>query len=288
MQTLLRLLTTTYRAIESAILHDGIEHAGYLGFLGLLSFFPFLVILFALAGVIGEWEVGVRFVQLVLPQLPPHVAEALKPRIQEIISGPPQGLMTLAIIGALWTASSTVEGLRTILNRAYRVTTPPPYLLRRILSIGQLVVVTFLVILAMLILVFWPLLLQLVQSWLPFAPITHPLRTLLDPVWTYLQFGFTFVLLFLMVRAIYHIVPNTRLCRAETWPGALLTVLGWMGGAALFSGYLSHFQQVNILYGSLGGIIAALLFFYIMALILIVGAEFNYLWKQSGEGVQSC
>jgi membrane protein len=70
-------------------------------------------------------------------------------------------------------------------------------------------------------------------------------------------------------------------------PGAALVTIMWIGAARLLSVYLSHFQQVNLIYGSLGGFIATLLFFYISNIIFIYGAEFNYLFKMAlGEKIE--
>src|ERR1039457_4719681 len=95
------LLASFYKAGVNTVEHDGIEHAGYLAFLGLLALFPFLVFVVALAGFIAEGEAGGQFIRLVLAHLPPDMVQALPPRISEIISGPPQGLLTVSILGAI-------------------------------------------------------------------------------------------------------------------------------------------------------------------------------------------
>jgi membrane protein len=70
-------------------------------------------------------------------------------------------------------------------------------------------------------------------------------------------------------------------------PGAAIVTLLWMEAAQLLSGYLSNFNQVNLIYGSLGSVIAALLFFYISNIIFIYGAELNYLLKRAlGEKIE--
>src|SRR5580693_249774 len=99
-------LACVWNAIVNTINHDGIEHAGYLAFLGLLALFPFLVFMVAVIGVIGQGESGAAFITSLLQALPEHITAALKPRVVEIISGPPQGLLTVSILGAIWTASS--------------------------------------------------------------------------------------------------------------------------------------------------------------------------------------
>jgi membrane protein len=260
-----------YNAAVSTVNHDGIEHAGYLAFLGLLSLFPFLVFVVAVIGVLGQGEMGATFITELLLALPDRVTEALKPRVTEIVSGPPQGLLTVAILGAIWTASSAVEGLRTILNRAYHVRTAPAYWLRRSLSVLQLLVFTFILVTGMILVVAMPLMLNHIGIWLgiDFLSADHA-------YWSRVVYLATIVALFFAVCYIYYIIPNIQQRFLSVAPGALVVVALWIAGAHLFTLYLSNFNQLNLIYGSLGGIIAALLFFYICNVIFIFGAELNY------------
>jgi membrane protein len=259
-----------YKALGDMIHHDGVEHAGYLAFLSLLSFFPFLVFFVAVAGFIGNFEIGNEFVSIVLNNLPSHVESALLPRIDEIISGPPQGLMTLSIVGAIWTSSSSVEGLRTVLNRAMRVHSPPPYITRRMLSIVQFLAITAIILIAMLILIFFPVVIDKIPSYI------KDLISYIDPIWGYIKFPSIFITLFVSVCLIFYLIPNSKMSFRVIMPGAFLVVILWVFSAMLLAKYLKNFQQVNLIYGSIGGIIASLVFFYIINLILIFGAEFNY------------
>lgn len=265
-----------YKALENTINHDGIEHAGYLSFLSVLAFFPFLVFVVALAGFIGDMEIGTRFINLLLVTLPQEVEGALKPRIDEIVSGPPQGLMTLAIVGAIWTASSMVEGVRTVLNRAYHVGTPPAYVWRRLLSIAQFLLLTVIITVVMFLLVLAPLLARGAGAYIDISPY-------ISSIWAsdMFRYALSALLLFFVVSVIYYVLPNIRQRWRLIWPGAAMTVLLWMVAAMLFSFYLTNFEQVNIIYGSLERFIVALLFFYFMNLIFIYGAEFNYLLEKA-------
>lgn len=268
-----------YRAGNNAIDHDGIEHAGYLAFLSMLALFPFLVFLVTLTGLVGESASGVHFITLLFDTLPPHLVDALRPRVQEILTGPPQGLLTLAILGAIWTSSSAVEGYRTILNRAYHVKAVPRYWVRRLASIGQLLIFSFLILTLMLILVLAPVAMQKLPLF-EMGPNGVDLRAALHLLGSQ---GLKLVatgLLVLMAANVYYILPNVKLSYRSTLPGALLTAFGWMGAASLFSSYLSGVNRINLIYGSLGGIIAALLFFYVTNMIFIYGAELNYLVQQ--------
>lgn len=266
-------LQCTARAVSDTIRHDGIEHAGYLAFLGLLALFPFLVFVVAVLGTIDPHTQMAHDVADLFGRLPPDITRALEPRITEITSGPPQGLLTLAIIGALWTASSAVEGLRTILNRAYRVHTPPRYIFRRSLSILQMLVFAFVLIVGMVLIVTVPALLSGIDETFGLSTGSLPAAT---KYWSRIVYAGSLLLLLLVVAWIYYAVPNIRQRWVSVWPGAIVVVVLWIATAKLFALYLGNFNQVTLIYGSLGGIIAALLFFYACNVIFIFGAEFNH------------
>lgn len=201
--------------------------------------------------------------------LPKDAADSLLPRVEEIVSGPPQSFLTIAIIGIIWTASSSVEGYRTILNRAYRVHLPPPYLLRRLISIMEFFVLTFSIAVGITIFVIAPSILDIkeLQSSLTFlskynSPETREI----------IVFGF----LTAATSLLYYVIPNVQQRITKTFPGAILTVFFWIETQKLFSLYLDRFHQFNFIYGGLAGIMIYLMFFYLVNLIFIFGAQFNY------------
>lgn len=266
------VLTCFWQGLVNTINHDGIEHAGYLAFLGLLAMFPFLVLLFSLVGFVGAGDAGRHMVTAIFAAMPDSLTVALKPRIEEIVSGPPQGLLTISLLGALWTASSAVEGIRTILNRAYHVAAPPAYWLRRSLSVVQLLVFAFIATSAMLLVVSFQLAFRTFSDW-----INMHLNMETQIYISKLLIVMTGGILFLAVSSIYYLIPNIRQRFLAVAPGAIIVVLGWWGAASALTFYLSHFNQVNLIYGSLGGMIASLIFLYVCNVIFIFGAEFNYL-----------
>lgn len=275
-----KLLYYLYKAGDNTVNHDGIEHAGYLAFLELLALFPFLVFIVALAGFVGEGRTGAEFIAMLFSNLPPNIVSAIKPRIEEIVSGPPQGLLTVAILGAIWTSSSAVEGYRTVLNRAYHVATPPSYWWRRMLSILQLLTFSFIILIVMSLLVIVPVIWD--QLVLKLEWNQHLLE---DMTWSRVLWWIGAFSLLLVVSNMYYILPNIRQNFFSVIPGAIIVVMLWMVSAKLLSVYFSR-EQVTLIYGSLGGIIAALLFFYINNIIFIYGAELNYLLKKAiGERI---
>lgn len=249
----------------------GVEVAGYLTFLALLSLFPYLVLMVSAAGLVGQGETGRNLITLLMEHLPSDAVQTLRPRIEEIISGPPQSILTFSILGAIWTSSSAVEAVRGMLNRAYRVRKPPAYLSRRLTSIGQIFMLTLLILLIMIIFVFAPIALQ---AFTRYTDITIPFA-LEHFMSTYFQY-IGIVVLFGIIATFYYVLPNIKQSFLAVWPGALLVVALWVGSASLVSFYLNDISNVTLIYGSLSGFIATLIFFYVMNLIFIYGAEFNH------------
>jgi membrane protein len=264
-----RFFVCLWTALVKTIEHDGVEHAGYMSFMFLLSIFPFIIFFLALTSFFGASELGSHFVDILIDSLPDDATSPLKNRIYEIVQAPPQKLMTLAIIGTIWTSSSFVEGMRTILNRVYNIISPPPYLFRRLLSIVQFLVINLLISCAMLLLVFVPIGLHKI-------PEVHKVLNTLNPIWTYSRYFLILISLFFTVSAFYYVIPNIQLKFINVIPGSIAVVLLWIISGNIFTTYISYYTQLSVLYGSLGGIIITLLFFYVLNMIFIYGAELNY------------
>ncbi|MBP7189973.1 MAG: YihY/virulence factor BrkB family protein [Rickettsiaceae bacterium] len=264
-----KCLLCFWKALEKTIQHDGVEHAGYMSFLVLLSFFPFIVFFLALTSFLGTSELGSNFVDFMIQSLPSNATESIKHRVEELVKAPPASLMTLAIIGTIWTSSSFVEGMRTILNRVYHISTPPPYLMRRFMSIIQFIIINLVIYLVMFLLVIVP---AALNKFPEIAVILGSYITTLN------QFRYIFIwtLLFITVCIFYCILPNKKIKLIEVAPGAAVTMILWMISSHLLSNYLIYYRQFSLVYGSLGSIIVTMLFFYIISMLFIYGAELNY------------
>ncbi len=256
-------------AIIDTVRQDGVEHAGYLAFLSIFSLFPFLIFLISIVSYVGGDELGVKVIYSVINSLPKDAAESLLPRVSEIVSGPPQTFLTIAIIGVIWTASSSVEGCRTILNRAYRVHLPPPYLLRRLISVLEFFILTFAIAVGIMVFVIAP-------SILTIEEVENSLIFLSN--YDTQEARYTIICAFLICATslLYYAIPNVKQRITKTFPGAILVVFLWIYTQKLFALYLENFHQFSFIYGGLAGIMVYLMFFYLVNLIFIFGAQFNY------------
>jgi membrane protein len=268
-----KIIKNLYIALVQLINHDGVEHSGYMSFMVLLSIFPFFIFILALTSFLGASELGENFINLALENLPSHSIDAIRSRINDLLKAPPQELLTLAVVGSLWTSSSFVECLRTILNRVYEIKSPPNYILRRLLSIGQFILISMMISFVMLLVVLIPIALSKIPAIVdPFSEYKNILNII--------KYAVVFLSLFLTVCSLYYLIPNAKLNFCEVIPGAFLSVVLWISSGYLLSKYIIYYNQLNVVYGSLGSIIITLIFFYIINMIFIYGAEFNYLMSK--------
>ena len=238
--------------------NDGMEHAGNLSFLGLLSIFPSLFLVVSIYSYFVEYlPIHFKIEEYLRSLLPELFIEGLLPNLTEIISAPPKKILSLAIIGAVWTASSFVEGLRTVLNKANGVSSPPNYISRRIMSIFQFLLIECVILLAILL-----------------SPILD------DYIWQdLLRYLLTSFVSLISISWFYIMLTNVKQKIQDVIPGALLVLILWIMVTIVFSAYIKSFTNLDILYGSLAGIVTSLIFFYLMNLCFIYGAEFNFVFR---------
>ena len=97
--------------------------------------------------------------------------------------------------------------------------------------------------------------------------------------YTVVRYLLALLLLYGVIALLYQWLPNRRLRGHEILPGAAVTVIAWLITASLFSLYLQNLGRFSVTYGSLGGIVVTLMFFYLSAAIFIFGAELNAVWR---------
>ena len=248
--------------------HDGMVWASAISFSGLFALFPFLIFLTALAGTFGNSTEALNFVSLSLARLPVEVADTLRPVISEVVGGGKGGILTLSMLATLWTAGSGVEALRDALNKAYDVEQPRSFWLRRLQGAIIVIAAALVILFTMSGTVFLPLLWEPLTAWLDIRDASLRVIGLV-------QGGVAMLLVLTGITLIYRFLPNVPQRLAGVVPGMLLAGLLWFALLFGFSWYLSSFGRFAVVYGSLGGIVITLLFFYLSAATLILGAEFN-------------
>lgn len=227
-------------------------------FILLLSILPYLQI---------DPDEAVSFIQSILPE---EMANVFQENIIQIVEQPKGGLLTIGILGTLWSASSGMNAFITATNLAFNVKEERSFIKVRLLSIALTIGMIITIVVALILPVFGDVIIQFLRSFLQL-----PEQTVL--LFQLLRWIISIGVMALVLMLLYHFAPNMKNPFRKALPGAILTTILWQLISLGFSFYINNFGNFSATYGSLGGVIILMLWFFLTGLILMVGAEINYL-----------
>jgi len=242
-----------------------------LAYAWIFAIFPFFIFLLTLApylpgNVKQEALDGVQSVtsSSVGGETSTQVANSLK----DVMSHQKGGLLSVGLILALWGASGGMSMTMSALDKAYYVTCTRSFIKQRLVAIG-LTLGTAVLILVVLFLL--PVGAGIISYLAKHGHLGGVGKFLVNAVRYVVALG----LLFTIVSMIYYFGPCIKQKYQAITPGAVFTIIVWILGGVGFAFYVTKFGNFNATYGALGGAIIMLLFFYINAVVLLIGAELN-------------
>jgi membrane protein len=257
------------KRVAVGVYNDGFIHAGNLAFLALLALFPFFIVAAALTTLFGQDGSAALAVSAILAQLPPGVADTLRTPIEQALNARTGPLLWFGALIGLWTAASFIETIRDILRRAYGIKYSAPFWEYRIASIAMVVGSVILLMIAFTVTVVLRSAQAVIETWLPFAHDVGDTLGLLRFIPGIALYGTIYLLFLILTPARY----RRRGCKK--WPGALLITLWWMAIVEVLPAAIGLFGGYDLTYGSLGGVMVVLVFFYLVGLGVVSGAELN-------------
>lgn len=242
-----------------------------------LALFPFFIFLAALAGfvthLLGIDNPTDRIINTIGDTLPSDVTSVLRTQLESVVNNRNAALLSVGLLGTLWAASSGVGSLMKAMNRAYGVKETRPAWERYVLAIGLTAFAGLMLIASFLVLVVWQATGTKIADKLGLEGIAASLLPLVR--WPVAILGIVFA-----AGVLYRVVPNARLSVKQVLPGTALFTTVWLVATYVFGLYVSHFAAYNSTYGALGGVVILLVWFYLTAFILLVGAELNAVLQQ--------
>jgi len=258
------LLKKTFKEFSS---DDMSTYASALAYRALFSLFPFLLFLLALLGFLNLSDFFDWIRQQAALALPPMAMEQVNPVIDQL-QRQQGGLLSFGILAALWTASVGFRSLMNAMNRAYDVREGRPTWKLMLLSVLYTVGSAVLLLACAMLMVLGPR----VMGWL--ADLVG-LRDVVVVLWAWLRWPVVIFLMMLLVAVLYYVTPDVEQKFRFITPGSVLAVVVWVAASLAFGIYVQNFADYNATYGSIGAIIVLLLYFYISAAVLLLGAELN-------------
>lgn len=256
------------------------DWAAALTYYGLLSLFPALIAMLSLIGIFGDPKTTTDTLTEIITEIGPEsAAETFEGPIDSIVKN--QGAAGFAFIfglaAALWSASGYVGAFTRASNIIYETPEGRPFWKLRPLQI--LVTLAMIILMALLAI-------GLVVSGPVAEAVAGPVglsSTAVD-VWNIAKWPVMALIFIAMVNLLYYSTPNVKM-RGFKWvtPGAVLAIVVWAIASALFAFYVSNFGSYDKTYGTLGGLVVLLLWFWITNLAILFGHQMNAERERSTE-----
>ncbi|GGS31007.1 ribonuclease [Actinokineospora fastidiosa] len=272
------LLRGTLRGFAKDKLTDW---AAALTYYAVLSIFPAIVVVTSLTALLGP-SATASLVDNIQAIVPGQAAEILTTAVEELkgsasVAGP---LAVLGLLGALWTSSGYIGAFMRASNAIYEMPEGRPLWKTIPLRIGMTVTVAVLLALCAAGVVATGAIAERIGS-------AIGIGTTGLTIWGVVKWPVIAVLVSLVIALLYWAAPNVR-HPGFRWitPGGVLAVLIWAAASAGFAVYVANFGSYNKTYGSLGGIIAFLVWLWITNLAVLLGAELDAEIARTGASAE--
>jgi membrane protein len=262
-------VTQLARCVYAEVWADELpDRAAALSYYFLFALFPGLLFLTALIGLVPSPELMVKFMGYVADVLPEDAASLINKTLAEVVRGAGRGVLSIGAVAALWAASAAMGSMMNALNAAYEVEDPRPWWTRRLLSVVLTIGFSLFVVTAMVLLVFGPKIGEIVAGWLG-------LGWLFTEVWNIASWPVVICFALTGIALVYYFAPAAQQHWKWVTPGSVFVLVVWLAASSGLRLYVRYFGNYNATYGSIGGVILLLLWFYVSSLVLLVGAEIN-------------
>jgi len=263
------------RAVEDMFADRCTQYAAAIAYRVLFSLFPLTIAFVSIFGlVLQDDELRQKVVNELVDFLP--VSASGQGNIQKSIdqiATPLSAIGLISLVALLWGASGMMASIRLGLETAMKVDRGRPAVRAKLVDFILVAAAGVLVLLIVGLSAFGAFFSELVDRFTKWAGVETPSGLFLRDAVQLVAIGVTVLLL-------YRFVPARKLRRRGALAGAILTAVGIWGSTKVLAIVFSDFSRYNLIYGSLAGVMTFLFFVYVVAWILLLGAEFAYAWSQ--------
>jgi membrane protein len=238
----------------------------------LFAVFPFVLFVAAVAAFIANWlpieNPAGQIVALLGDNLPGPIAESLRPELERLIASPRADLLSFGAIAALWAATGGTNTLIKGMHRAYDAPEARPFWRRYLVALFLTGLAAMGVILSFVAIVGGALVTQGLAEQVGLGREAFNLLQLL-------RWPAVFGVMTFSVGFLYRFAPNVIVPWRWVLVGSAAFSLAFLVTTATVGFYAVNVADFGATYGSLGGVIVLMLWFYVTALVLLLGAELS-------------
>jgi membrane protein len=263
------------KAIEDMFTDRCGQYAAAIAYRVLFSLFPLTIALVSIFGlVLQDDAVRQRVINELIQLLP--VSQTGQGKLQssiEQIASPLSAIGLISLVALLWGATGMMASIRLGLETALKVERGRPAARAKLVDFILVAAAGVLVLVIVGLSAFGAFFSKLADRFTAWAGVPAPSGLFVRDIVQLVTIGVTVLLL-------YRFVPARKLRRRGALAGAILTAVGVWGATKVLAIIFSDYSRYNLIYGSLAGVTTFLFFVYVVAWILLLGAEFAYTWSQ--------
>jgi len=237
-----------------------------LAYFFLLSLFPFLLFLITLLGYLPIDAMSVT--DFLGAYAPDEIVELINTNLTQLVNAQNGGLLSIGIIGTLWSASNGVNAITKSFNRAYEVEEDRSFIVGRLIAVALTIGMVIVIGVALLLPVFGKAIGVYIFS---FIDLSEGFLNM----WNTLRWVISSIIFFTVLLTLYKLAPNVRIKLKHAMWGSLFATVGWQLVSLAFSYYVNTLGNYSATYGSLGAVIILMIWFYISGIIIITGGVIN-------------
>ena len=255
------------RTVRETISDNALGLAAQLAFYFLLALVPAIAFVVAVASFFPPRLLD-DMVSSLAGLAPPDVVRILREQLDALAGGSNGGILTAGLAMALWSSSAAIVSIIDAMNRAYDIEEGRPWWKVRLTAITLTIGLAVFVVVAFSLVMVGPDVADRLVS-------GGQLGSAFALAWKILQWPIVMALIAVAIACVNYFAPDAEQDWVWVTPGAVLATLLWLLASLAFKFYLANFADYNATYGSLGGVVILMLWFYISGLAILVGAEMN-------------
>ena len=260
------VLRGAYLMLRRYLSHGVSVQSAALAFYLLFTMFPLMVFLSSLLGLLHLEKT--ELLQGLTQFLPTEVLDFVMAYLDYAAARSSVRLLLFGLFFSLYFPMRATNSLMRAVRTAYHLGPPPVparHLLRTLLY-TMMLIVTMVVTLT---------LMTAGRRLVEYAANVLGLPGELAAAWQWLRFPVTALVMYFALFLLYAMAQDGRQPLRNLWPGVAAALLGWMVLSALYSVYVDYIASYSLLYGSVGTAVVLLIWLYLTAVTLILGAELN-------------
>lgn len=249
--------------------HAVTNSAASLSYYFLFSLFPLLFVLVTLSAYVPLLGAATtRLLATARALLPGDAMSIVDHQLGDLTTNARPKLLTFGLLATLYSASRGVDAVRVALNLAYDVKETRPFWKTEAVALGVTLGGAVLVLVSVALLV--------AGGGLGFWLARHlGIDAAYVVVWGWARWPVVALFVMFLAALAYYLLPDVEQRFKFITPGSVIGTLAALGASWGFGKYVAQFGNYNVAYGSIGGVIILMTWFYILGLIFLVGGELN-------------